>query len=436
MNFTRREMFKRISIAGGALAASAAIESPASMLAGTTRGESCVADLPPAFANLKPLGDRVKPITTGEFQARIAKAQQFMAESKPAFDALFIAAGTSLAYFTGVHWWTSERILAFLLPRDGAPIFISPAFEEGRLRQLLSWQIEIRAWQEDQSPYSLAAQWFAERAIKTGRVGVEETTRYVFFDGLRLAAPSAEYSSADEVIARSREQKSAHELDLLRMACSATFDVYRATFASLREGLSQTDVGELVRRGYEKMGLQGDSLVLFGPSAALPHGTREEKVLREGMGVLIDGGTSVEGYQSDVTRMGVIGQPPAELVTAFEIVRRAQDTALAAAVAGHECGSVDDAARKVIVDAGFGPGYKYFTHRLGHGIGLDGHESPYLVHGSRTVLKPGMTFSNEPGIYVPGKYGVRSEDVMVIGESGAAQLLTPGFARSLGNPVS
>jgi Xaa-Pro dipeptidase len=184
------------------------------------------------------------------------------------------------------------------------------------------------------------------------------------------------------------------------------------------------------------MGLEGYGIVLFGPAAALPHGTREEQVLREGMGVLIDGGTRVEGYESDVTRTSALGKPSPKLQHAFEIVRSAQDAALAAAVAGRECGSVDSAARKVITAAGFGPGYKYFTHRLGHGMGLDGHESPYLVQGNPTILKPGMTFSNEPGIYVVGDYGLRCEDVMAIAESGEAKLLTPGFAPSLENPIA
>ena len=171
-----------------------------------------------------------------------------------------------------------------------------------------------------------------------------------------------------------------------------TFDVYKATFASLREGMTQREVSVMISRAYKKLGLEGYAIVLFGPAAALPHGTREEQVLREGMGVLIDGGARVEGYESDVTRTSALGKPTPKLQHAFEIVRSAQDVALAAAVAGRECGSVDGAARKVITDAGFGPGYKYFTHRLGHGIGMDGHESPYLVQGN-TALKPAMTFS-------------------------------------------
>jgi Xaa-Pro dipeptidase len=330
----------------------------------------------------------------------------------------------------------SERIVALLIPREGEPLMICPGFEEGRLREQLRWPIELRVWQEDESPYALVAKWMEERGIRTGRVGVEETTRYVFFDGLRQAAPTLDYASGNPVTVGCRAQKSEHELELMRLACSVTFDVYKATFASLREGMTQREVSAMIMRAYQKVGLEGYGFVLLGAAAALPHGTREEQVLREGMGVLIDGGTRVEGYESDVTRSSALGKPPDRLKRAFDIVRSAQDAALAAAVAGRECGSVDDAARKVIVDAGFGPGYKYFTHRLGHGIGMDGHEQPYLVRGNRTILKPGMTFSNEPGIYVVGDYGLRCEDDMAIAASGEAKLLTPGFAPALETPIA
>ena len=267
-------------------------------------------------------------------------------------------------------------------------------------------------------------------------MAVEETTRYVFFDGLRRSAPALEYSNGVGVTAGCRAQKSAHELELMRLACVATCDVYGATFASLREGMKQSEVSAMAARGYERLGLCGDAFVLFGPAAAMPHGTREDRTLREGDCVLIDDGTTVEGYQSDVTRTGVYGKPSEKLVRAFEIVRAAQDAALAAAMAGRSCGSVDDAARKVIADSGFGPDYEYFPTRVGHGIGMDGHELPYLVRGNPMILKPGMTFSNEPGIYVPGEYGLRCEDGMVIAASGAAQLLTPGFQASLDRPVA
>jgi len=430
MKFSRRDLFKSAAVATGGVAAETIFDRPA------TGSQSTAQSLSPAFDALKPLGDRVKPIRAVELQARVAHAQQLMTDSKPRFEALYVTPGTTLVYYTGIHWWPSERILALLVPRQGDPLLVTPAFEEGRLREQMRWPVEIRVWQEDESPYPIIEKWLAERGIRTGQVGVEATTRYVFFDGLRHAATSLDYTSGDPITVGCRAQKNAHELDLMRLACSATCAVYKAVFASLREGMTQREVSELASRGYARMGLQGEASVFFGPSSALPHGSREEQVLREGTGVMIDDGTTVEGYQSDVTRMGVLGKPPEKLQHAFEIVRNAQNAALAAAVAGHECGSVDDAARKVITDAGFGPGYKYFPHRLGHGIGMDGHESPYLVRGNRTILEPGMTFSNEPGIYVVGDYGMRCEDDMVIAESGEAQLLTPGFQPSLETPVA
>ena len=434
MKISRRDVCKSASLGLGGVALGTAFGSTASAQRPT--GEEAGQPLPPAFGSSKPLGDRVKPITTEELQARVVHAQQLMTDAKPRFEALYVTPSTTLVYYTAIHWWPSERILALLIPRHGDPLLVSPAFEEGRLREQMRWPMEIRVWQEDESPYAIIGRWFGERGIRTGQVGVEETTRYVFFDGLRHAAGSLDYTSGDPITVGCRAQKSDHELELMRLACSATFDVYKATFASLREGMTQRQVSNLVARGYAQMGLRGEASVFFGPSSALPHGSREEQILREGVGVMIDDGTTVEGYQSDVTRMGVLGKPPEKLQRAFEIVRHAQNSALAAAIAGRECGSVDDAARNVITDAGFGPGYKYFSHRLGHGIGMDGHEWPYLVRGNRTILKPGMTFSNEPGIYVVGDYGMRCEDDMVISESGAAQLLTRGFQPSLEVPIA
>ncbi len=414
-----------------------------SLLRGSAESRAVSADetqapLPPAFAQLKPLGDRVKPIRTDEFRGRVGHAQELMNAQGQGrkFDALYVTPGTTLRYLTGIEWWNSERLLALLIPGNGNPVIICPAFEEGRLREQLRWPMEIRVWQEDESPYALAAKSLADLNVRTGNIGIEETTHFVFFDGLRHAAPHCDYASGDAVTHGCRARKSEHELELMRLACQATCDVYKATFASLREGMKQSEIGDLVARAYQQMGLTGDAFGLFGPAAALPHGTREDRTLREGDGVLIDDGCTVEGYQSDVTRTGVFGKPSAKLQRTFETVRKAQDAALAAAVAGHECGSVDDAARKVVVDAGYGPGYKYFTHRLGHGIGMDGHEWPYLVRGNRTILEAGMTFSNEPGIYVPGEYGVRCEDDMTISDSGGAHLLTPGFQPSLEVPIA
>lgn len=391
--------------------------------------------LPPAFSGLKPLGSRVHPITADEFQERLTHAQTLMSALTPKFDALFFAPGTSLYYFTGIRWGVSERLLGLLVPRAGAPVLVVPGFEEGRLREKLRFPIEVRVWQEDESPAKIAAGALAERGVRTGRLGVEETAAFTFFDHLHAAAPGFECVSADPLTIACRGRKSQHELELMRLACEATCDVFRAVFASLKEGMSQDEIGRLVEAGFSKMGLHGGALVLLGASAALPHGTLQPQKLKEGDVVLIDGGCAVDGYQSDVTRTGVFGKPSEKVASVYEIVRKAQDAALDAAQKGKFSGTVDDAARKVIADAGYGPGYKFFTHRLGHGIGLEGHEHPYLVKGSKTVLEPGMTFSNEPGIYISGEFGLRCEDDMVIDAEGPARLLTPGFAVSLEKPL-
>ncbi len=422
---TRREFLKTAGAASG-LALAPVVNVPVSEKPDA---------LPKAFDGLKPLGSRVQPIAPEEFQGRIALVQKLMAEASPKFDALFVAPGTSLYYFTGIHWGLSERLLALVVPRVGKPIIVVPGFEEGRMRERLRFPAEVRAWQEDESPTKLAVAALAEEGVRTGRIGIEETACFTFYDHLREAAQGFECASADSLTIACRGRKSDHELELMRLACEATFDVFRAVFASLKEGMSQDDIGKLVESGFARMGLRGGALVLLGASAALPHGTIKPQTLKEGEVVLIDGGCGVEGYDSDVTRTGVYGKPSEKIARVFEIVRGAQNAALDAARAGRLSGTVDDAARKVVSDAGYGPDYKYFTHRLGHGLGLDGHEHPYLVRGSKTVLEPGMTFSNEPGIYIPGEFGLRCEDDMVIAADGPAHLLTQGFAVSLEKPL-
>jgi Xaa-Pro dipeptidase len=300
----------------------------------------------------------------------------------------------------------------------------------------MRWPIELRVWQEDENPGELVAKWLTERGIRTGRVGIEENTRFTYYDKLRHAAPTLEFLSGDPITIGCRGVKSEHELELMRLACEITCDVYKAVFASIREGMSQRDIANLLNLGFRTAGQGGGGgLILLGKWAALPHGTTQPQQLREGEPILIDAGTSVEGYDSDVTRTAVLGKPSDKLQKAFETLHKAQEAALDAARAGRLSGTVDDAARAVVVNAGYGAGYKAFTHRLGHGIGLDGHEHPYLVRGSKTVLEPGMTFSNEPGIYIVGEYGIRLEDDMVVTRDGPAQLLTPRLQKSLEDPL-
>jgi len=415
---------------------SAAAASSLALVAGSEAIDAVPQDTPAAdFSALKPFGARLKPITADEFRARLDRAQHLMSELTPNFDALFFAPGTSLYYFTGIRWGLSERLLSLVIPKSGQPILVVPNFEEGRLREKLKFPIEVRTWQEDQSPTKIAAAALADRGVRTGQVGIEETVGFSFFDHFRNAAPAFTCVSADPITIACRAHKSPHELELMRQACDATFDVFTAVFASLKEGLSQEDLGHLVEAGFAKMNLRGGALTLIGESAALPHGTLQPRTLKPGDVVLIDGGCTLEGYESDVTRMGVLGAPSKKIKEVFGIVRQAQNAALDAARAGRLSGTVDDAARKVITDAGYGPDYKFFTHRLGHGIGLDGHEHPYLVRASTTVLEPNMTFSNEPGIYIPGEFGLRCEDDMVITPDGPAKLLTKGFQASLEKPL-
>ena len=303
------------------------------------------------------------------------------------------------------------------------------------MRESMRYPLEVRVWQEDESPTKLIAGALADRGIRSGRIGMDEALPFTFSDHLRAAGPAYEIVSADPVTIACRAHKSPHEIELMRLACSATCDVFREVFANLKEGMSQEWIGELVSGGFSKMNLHGDALVLLGAAAALPHGSKQPQKVKEGDVVLIDGGCTVDGYQSDITRTGVFGKPSAKVQNVFEIVRKAQDATLDAARAGKLSGAVDDAARAVVTAAGFGPDYKYLTHRVGHGIGLDGHEHPYLVRGSTTVLEPGMTFSNEPGIYIPGEFGVRCEDDMVIVAEGPAQILSPQFQVSLEKPL-
>ena len=421
------ELSRRNFLLSAAAASAITLAAPSQSPAQTQTPESLFA--------LKPLGDRVHPVTPDEFHARLLRGQELMGPGNPKFDAILIAPGTSLYYFTGIRWHLSERLLALVLPRSGQPILVCPGFEESRMRESLCCPAEVRVWQEDESPSKLIVGALSDRGIRAGRVGIEETCFFTFFDLFRAAGPAYETVSADPLTIACRAHKSPHEIELMGLACTATCQVFREVFANLKAGMSQEAIGGLVTSGFAKMKLHGEALVLLGASAALPHGSKEPQKLKEGDVVLIDGGCSVEGYQSDITRTSVFGKPSAKVQTVFEGVRNAQDAALDAARAGRLSGSVDDAARAVIASAAYGPGYKYFTHRLGHGIGLDGHEHPYLVRGSKTVLEPGMTFSNEPRIYIAGEFGLRCEDDMVITAEGPAQLLSPGFQVSLEKPL-
>src|SRR5579864_1902767 len=382
---------------------------------------------PPSIAALKSRKDEATPITREERQHRQERARKLMAENS--LDAIVLMTGTSLQYFSGIRWWGGERMFTLVLPAKGNAFYVCPAFEEGRAREQMKNAPEgehpdVRVWQEDESPYQRLAQGLQDRGIAAGRIGLEQTVRFVFADGIAKAAPQSAITSATPVTAGCRMIKSPHEIALMRLAAHVTLAAYQSAYEAVKDGLTQPQVEDLVRKAHEQLGFQGYADVQVGEFSAFPHGSVTPQVVHEGTIVLMDGGCVVEGYQSDITRTYVLGKATDKMKQAFDIVHSAQSAALAAARPGAECGSVDAAARKVVTDAGYGPNYKYFTHRLGHGLGMDGHEWPYLVRGNPTKLQANITTSNEPGIYIRGEFGIRLEDDMHITEN-RAELFTP-----------
>jgi Xaa-Pro dipeptidase len=383
------------------------------------------ASLPPSIAKLTPRKSEATPITLEERTQRQERARRLM--SGNSLDAIVLMEGTSLHYFTGVRWWGGERLFAMILPAKGEAFYVCPQFEEGRAREQLASspagdKADVRVWQEDENPYQLVAQGLKERGI--GKLGIEETIRFMFSDGMAKAAPQTAMSTATPVTAGCRMVKSSHEVALMRLASQVTLSVYEAVYHALREGMTQDDVSGLVEKAYARVGFPGDASVMVGEYTAMPHGSRTPQIIREGTIIMLDDGCTIEGYQSDITRTFVLGKATGKMKQVFDIVHRAQSAALAAARPGVECGAIDDAARKVITEAGYGPDYKYFSHRLGHGLGMDGHEWPYLVRGNKTKLQANVTTSDEPGIYIRGEFGIRLEDDLHATENGA-ELFTP-----------
>jgi Xaa-Pro dipeptidase len=363
----------------------------------------------------------VTPISEQERHGRLERARRLMTQHR--VDALLLEPGTSLSYFTGVEWGLSERPFLMLVPAQGELVCVCPAFEEARARERLHIAAEVRVWQEDENPYALVAGALRDRSIGGGRIGVEDQVRFFVLEGIRSAAPSAGYLSAAPVTVGCRMIKSAAELALMQRASDLTIAAFRGSFATLRPGMTQHDLSGYMLAAQERLGGSDPwALVGFGAASAFPHGSSKPQQLREGDIVLMDAGCALQGYQSDITRTTVFGTPTARQTEIWNLERRAQDAAFAAARIGATCESVDAAARKVITVAGFGPGYKVpgLPHRTGHGIGMDGHESPNFVRGNKTIIQAGMCFSDEPTIAIYGEFGIRLEDCLY---------LTPGGAR-------
>jgi len=407
---TRRSFLKSATLAGAAFA----IRSGAN-------AETLCSPLPRPIADLKSMKDEAAPISVAERQLRQEEARDLMRSNR--IDAILLMEGTSLNYFTGIRWWGGERLFAMVLPQNKKAFFVCPAFEEGRASELLAGSPnadgDILTWQEDQNPYELVAAELKDRGLSASTLGMDETVRYVFSSGIAKAAPHARIVSATPVTAGCRMIKTDHEVALMRLAARVTLTAYEALYHSISEGMTQAHAESLVSAAYEKLGFPGEASVEVDAYSASPHGSNVPQVIREGSIIMIDDGCKVEGYVSDITRTFTLGKATEKMKQVFAIVHRAQAAALQAARPGVECQTIDAAARKVISDAGYGPDYKYFTHRLGHGMGMDGHEWPYLVRGNTTLLAANMTTSDEPGIYLPGEFGIRLEDDMHVTEDGA-----------------
>ena len=384
-----------------------------------------LAQTPDPIRGLRPMTGGIEPISDDERRGRMEKARRLMRESK--IRAIFLEGGSSLFYFTGTRWGLSERTFGLVFPAEGEPGWVVPAFEEGRAREVIRFGSDIRVWQEDESPYARVAELLKDRGAATGRIGVEERVRFFVFDGIRKQLPAADFVSADAVTAGCRMIKSAAEIKLMQRASDITIEAYRAALATLHEGMTQNDLRNNISAAYRALGVSGSALVIFGKYTAFPHGSIELQRLQPGDVVLVDDGCNVEGYQADITRTVVFGKPTDRQRLVWDLEKKAQAAAFAAAKPGVTCESIDAAARKVITDAGFGPGYKLpgLPHRTGHGIGLDGHEWTYLVRGNQTRVQPGMCFSDEPTIAIPGEFGIRLEDCMYITEDGARMFSGP-----------
>jgi len=404
---------------GGVLAAGAALALPARLFG---------ADLP------APLPGAAVPIDAAERERRIERARQLMRAE--GISALLVEPGASLVYFTGIEWHRSERLTAAVIPANGEIAIVTPFFEAPSVKQTLGIPAEIRTWQEDEDPLTFVAGVLRDRGAASGPVAIEETVRYFAVDGLRKALPAAQIVSGAAVVRGCRMHKSPAEIALMQRATDITIAAYRHTIPRVAEGMTPKQVSAMMDAATVALGgVPEFSLVLMGEAAAYPHGSRNPQIARESEVVLMDCGCTVQGYQSDVSRTFVLGQPTARQRQVWDQVHRGQQTAIAAARIGVPAGSVDDAVRRYYESLGYGPGYKLpgLSHRTGHGIGLDGHEPVNLVHGETTRLDAGMCFSDEPGLYIPGEFGVRLEDCFHMTEAGPVWFSQP--SESIDKPV-
>ena len=379
-----------------------------------------------AEAELRPMTGNVVPIGATERQARIERLQRMMRER--GLSAVLIEPGASLVYFTGVRWSRSERLTGAVIPASGQIGVFTPFFEEPSVRESLAVPADLRTWNEHEDPLQLVARWLGEKKLASGTIGIEETVRYFAVDGLQRALPGARIRSAAPLVRALRMIKSPAELALMQRAADITIAAYRYTAPRIQRGMSPAEIGAIMNGATAKLGGRPEfALILLGEASAYPHGTGKPQAVKEGEVVLMDCGCTVEGYQSDISRTFVFGEPTGQQREVWSQMHRGQRIAFEAARVGVPAGSVDDAVRAHYRTLGYGPDYKLpgLPHRTGHGIGLEGHEPVNLVRGEKTLLAPGMCFSDEPGIYIPGQFGIRLEDCFYMTPSGPRWFSTP-----------
>jgi Xaa-Pro aminopeptidase len=412
MSISRRKFLGAAAIGAGATVAGA------THLSGANFAEQAQS-VPDSIRALKPMTAGIVPITVDERRARIAKAQKLMAEQK--IDAIFMEGTASSFYFADMRWGQSERTFGLVIPAKGDLAYVCPKFEEDRARELIKFGTEVRTWEEDESPYKLIAGIVKDRGVQHRRIGMEERVRFFIADGVRKEATGFEVVDATPVTAGCRIYKSKTEIALVQRANDATIEAYRAAFKTMRAGMTQGELSSNIAAAFRALGFTGSASVQVGKWSALPHGSITPQRIQEGDVVMVDGGTSCEGYASDITRTIVFGKASQRQTDVWNKELEAQTAAFKAMKLGATCESVDAAARAVIVKAGFGPEYKVpgLPHRTGHGIGLEGHEWTNFVKGNKTPLAPGMCFSDEPMIAIPGEFGIRLEDCVYFDDNGA-----------------
>ena len=411
----------------GTLAAATTVVA-SSKLAAASDGGSKVTGLKPMTAN-------AHPITTAERTARITKLQGLMQKNKIA--ALLVDTGSTLDYFTGVRWHLSERVTAAVIPASGKTVVVTPFFEQPTIHEMLQVPAEIRTWQEDQSPFELIAGVLNDHGAPAGPLAVDGTARFYVVDAVTKALSGhRQVVPGHELVRACRMFKSPAELALMQIANDITLEALRYVHGHLELGMRTADVADLMKQATLALGGESEfSLSLLNEASAFPHGSKVVQTIRNGSVVLMDCGCVVHGYQSDISRTWVFGEPTARQREVWNTVKRGQELALETAKPGIPTGNIDKAVRAFYESKGWGKNYALpgLSHRTGHGIGLDGHEDPYLVRNDTTPLQPGMCFSDEPGIYIPGEFGIRLEDCWTMTEQGP-KLFTQ-LAKSLDDPI-